>query len=415
MFYKIEKIIFVLIFCLAMGGRGVAPILAMEIEINSEEIKKIQEEIQIKEENIKNLDNQKEIYEEKIEIKRAEANNLKEELSLLTNRINKRELEIETQGEKIEKADLSIQKIQLEILNKKKEIEEDKDNLKELLITINEYDQKNYLEVIFLNASLSDVFNHLRYLNVVQGKVSRNLQRIATVKDGLEVQENDLRQERQNLINLKTELNGQKIQLTSEKEINQSLLNETRGAEWKFQSLLAEIITEQQNTENEINNLERQAREKIAIEKEKWAENMEKEGIIIFSWPVPFEKITCPFHDPDYPFRNWIGEHSGIDLRASQGTLVRAAASGYIARAKSGGVGEYNYIMMIHNNSFSTVYGHMSKVLVEENQYVKRGEVIGWSGGMPGTPGAGRFCTGPHLHFEVRLNGIPVNPEDYLL
>jgi len=415
MFDKIEKIIFVLIFCLAMGGRGLVPIFAIEIKINNEEIKKIQEEIQTKEENIKNLDNQKKIYEEKIKTKRAEASNLKEELSLLNNRINKREIEIETQEEKIEKADLFIKKIQLETLKKKKEIEETKDDLKELLITINGYDQKNYLEVIFLNASLSDVFNHLRYLNVMQGKVSRNLQRIATVKDGLEAQENDLRQERRNIINLKTELNGQKIQLTSEQEINQLLLSETRGAEWKFQSLLAEIITERQNTENEIIALERQAREKIATEKEKRAEDMEKEGIVVFSWPVPFEKITCPFHDPDYSFRNWIGEHSGTDMRAAQGTLVRAAASGYIARTKSGRVGQYSYIMIIHNNSFSTVYGHMSKILVKENQYVKRGEVIGWSGGMPGTPGAGRFCTGPHLHFEVRLNGIPVNPEDYLL
>ena len=414
-FNKIERIIFVLIFCLAIWGRGFVPILAIEIEVDNEEIQKIQEEIQVKEDNIKNLENQKKVYEEKIKIKREEASNLKEELSLIENRINKREIEIESQGEEIEKADLFIKKIQLEILNKKKEIEEDKDNLKELLITINEYDQKNYLEVIFLNASLSDVFNHLRYLNVVQGKVSRNLQRITTVKDGLELQENDLRRERQNVINLKTELNGQKIQLTSEQEINQSLLKETRGAEWKFQSLLAEIITEQQNTENEIIRLEKQAREKIAAEKEKQIENMEKEGIIVFSWPVPFEKITCPFHDPDYPFRNWIGEHSGTDFRAAQGTLVRASASGYVARAKKGGVGQYSYIMIIHNNSFSTVYGHMSKVLVKENQYVKRGEVIGWSGGMPGTPGAGRFCTGPHLHFEVRLNGIPVNPEDYLL
>ena len=415
MFNEIKKIIFILIFCLVLGGRGLAPVLAIEIKIDNEEIKKIQEEIQTKEDNIKNLDNQKEIYEEKIKIKRADASNLQEELSLLNNKINKREIEIETQEEKIKKADLSIKKIQLEILKKRKKIEKTKDDLKELLITINEYDQKNYLEVIFLNASLSNVFNHLRYLNVMQGKVSRNLQRIATVKEGLELQENDLRHERQNIINLKTELNGQKIQLTSEQEINQLLLKETRGAEWKFQSLLAEIITEQQNTENEIIRLEKQAREKIAAEKEKRAEDMEKEGIIVFSWPVPFEKVTCSFHDPDYPFKNWIGEHSGTDMRATQGTLVRASASGYIARAKSGGVGQYSYIMIIHNNSFSTVYGHMSKVLVKENQYVKRGEVIGWSGGMPGTPGAGRFCTGPHLHFEVRLNGIPVNPEDYLL
>jgi len=411
----IKKIIFILILCLVIGGRGLVPVLAIEIKIDNEEIKKIQEEIQTKEDNIKNLDNQKEIYEEKIEIKRTEANDLKGELSLLNNKINKREIEIETQEEEIGKADLSIKIIQLETLKKEEEMEETKNNLKELLITINGYDQKNYLEIIFLNSSLSDVFNHLQYLNIMQEKVSRNLQRIATVKDGLEAQENDLRYERQNVMSLKTELNGQKIQLISEQEINQALLSETRGAEWKFQSLLAEIITEQQNTENEIADLERQAREKIATEKEKRIEDMEKEGIIVFSWPVPFEKITCSFHDPDYPFRSWIGEHSGTDMRAAQGTLVRASASGYVARAKKGGVGQYSYIMIIHNNSFSTVYGHMSKVLVKENQYVKRGEVIGWSGGMPGTPGAGRFCTGPHLHFEVRLNGIPVNAEDYLL
>ncbi len=415
MFSKIEKVIFVLIFCLAIGSRGLTPILAVGIKIDNEEIKKIQEEIQNKEKNIKNLENQKEIYEEKIKIKRKEAGNLNEELSLLSSKINKREIEIETQEEKIKKADLFIKRIQIETIRKKKEMEDAKNDLKELLIAINGYDQKSYLEIIFLNASLSDIFNHLRYLNVVQGKVSRNIQRIATVKDALEVQENNLRQERQNIINLKTELNGQKIQLTSEKEINQLLLNETRGAEWKFQSLLAEIITEQQNTENEIADLERQAREKIAAEKGKRIKDMEKEGTIVFSWPVPFEKITSPFHDPDYPFRNWIGEHSGTDMRAKQGTLVRAAASGYVARAKNGGVGGYSYIMIIHNNSFSTVYGHVSKILVKENQYVKRGEVIGWSGGTPGTPGAGRFCTGPHLHFEVRLNGIPVNAEDYLL
>ena len=415
MFCKIKKVIFVLIFCLAIGGRGLAPILAIEIKIDNEEIKKIQQEIWDKEKNIENLDKQKKVYKEKIKIKRTEANNLKEELSLLNDKIDKRKIEIETQEEKIKITDLSIKRIQLEILRKKKEIEEAKNNLKELLIAINKYDQKNYLEIIFLNGSLSDVFNHLRYLNVVQEKVLRNLQRIATVKNGLQTQENNLQRERQNLSDLKADLNGQKIQLTSEREVKQSLLRETRGAEWKFQSLLAEIITEQQNIEKEISLLEKQAREKIAAEKEKQAKNMEKEGIIVFSWPVPFEKITCSFHDPDYPFKNWIGEHSGIDLRASQGTLVRAAASGYIARAKSGKIGQYSYIMIIHNNTFSTVYGHMSKVLVKENQYVKRGEVIGWSGGMPGTPGAGRFCTGPHLHFEVRLNGIPVNPMDYLL
>ncbi len=69
--------------------------------------------------------------------------------------------------------------------------------------------------------------------------------------------------------------------------------------------------------------------------------------------------------------------------------------------------------MIIHSNGLATLYAHMSRLDVEQDQYVSRGEIIGLSGGRPGSPGAG-FSTGPHLHYEVRQDGVPVNPMTFL-
>ena len=84
-----------------------------------------------------------------------------------------------------------------------------------------------------------------------------------------------------------------------------------------------------------------------------------------------------------------------------------------MATAHDAGLG-YSYISIIHADGLSSVYGHVSCILVKEDDYVVQGQVIGCSGATPGTPGAGRLTTGAHLHLEIRLNGIPVNPVDYL-
>ncbi len=132
-----------------------------------------------------------------------------------------------------------------------------------------------------------------------------------------------------------------------------------------------------------------------------------------FLWPTePMRGISAYFRDASYAAVFGVG-HNAIDIPAYQRTPIRAAADGVVYVAKDNGYG-YSYIILAHSNGFMTVYGHMNEILVEEGQIVPDGFVIGLSGGMPGTKGAGYMTTGPHLHFEVLHNGIHVDPMDYL-
>ncbi len=122
-------------------------------------------------------------------------------------------------------------------------------------------------------------------------------------------------------------------------------------------------------------------------------------------------QITYGYHDVNYPYRN-IAEHNGVDFNVSQGTLVKAAASGEVIEAVNGGGTGYSYVVIKHNR-LSTVYGHLSRIDVTVGSQVKQGKVIGLSGGQPGTSGAGQNTNGPHLHFEVWSDNRAVDPQKY--
>ena len=120
-----------------------------------------------------------------------------------------------------------------------------------------------------------------------------------------------------------------------------------------------------------------------------------------FSWPVT-GTITSPFGWRSNPFGGSPEFHQGLDIAAPSGTTVTAAAGGSVIMAQwYGGYG--NYILIDHGGGYSTGYGHLSAIYVSNGQTVKRGQAIG----AVGSTGA---STGPHLHFEVRIDGKPVDP-----
>ncbi len=375
-----------------------------------QEISELNDEIQSKGAEIEDIKKRKDIYEKNIQIKRQEMFSLNNQMGILNSQIAKTELEMEMTQAKIDKINLEVKNVKLHIKDKEGKITVQKERLSEFIRLIDRADQRSYLEILILNDSFSEFYNQLQYIEEIQIDLQGVLGETKLLKQDLEFKKSELDNKKGELEVLMKSLGQEEAKLDSEQGAKQVILTETRLSEQKFKSLLSQLKNEQAAIDAEITGLESRIREELKkIEMQKGL-NAVSTGQLI--WPVSGRYITAYFHDPDYPFR-YVFEHPAVDIRASQGTSIKAADGGYVARAKNNGFG-YSYIMIIHENGLSTVYGHVSRIDVREEDYVYRGQQIGLTGGMPGTPGAGRLSTGPHLHFEVRLNGLPVNPLEYL-
>jgi len=386
----------------------IAAVGSVNPSVNSKEINDLNSSIEQKRKQLNDIKSKQDEYNRVIKEKQTQQASLQNQLAIVDNRLAESQLGLDQVKIDIETTNLEVKKTDLEISDNDKSIESNKEHLSSAIKLLSQEGDRSQLEVLLLNSYLTDYISQLKYLENINGKITEGLSDLKVAKESLADSKTKLEASKEKLRQLRQQLEEQQVQLASEKDSKVYILDETRSSEAEYQRLLAQAKREQQAASSDIVSLERTMRNKM--------NQAGSDKITLkyngFIWPVPKNTITATFHDPDYPFR-YIFEHPAIDIRASQGTPLRAAASGYVGRAKDGGMG-YSYIMLVHGDGLATVYGHVSRIYVKEDEYVTQGQIIGLSGAMPGTPGAGPLTTGPHLHFEVRLNGIPVNPLEYL-
>jgi murein DD-endopeptidase MepM/ murein hydrolase activator NlpD len=130
-----------------------------------------------------------------------------------------------------------------------------------------------------------------------------------------------------------------------------------------------------------------------------------------FIWPEPQAQISQPFGPSTFWFEPPYGAyphfHTGIDMVEPFGSPVYAADDGIVALVGSSSSGYGNYVVIAHSGGLDTLYGHLSTALVKPGQQVMQGQTIGLEGSSGNS-------TGPHLHFELRINQTPINPAPYL-
>jgi len=348
-------------------------------------------------------------FKEDIQIKKQEARSLQDQISVIEENISGLSLVIEQTSAEIANTEAEIEAVQKDIEVTEVEIARQKTILAEYIRSLYAFDQQSSVALFLKYATFSAAITEAATYEEMQTRGQEVLQEVKRLRQEMREKQTALEGFRTGLTQLQQRQEAQQATLASAKQSKERVLDLTKEQESEFQRLLAEAQRTHQSAEAEIGRLDAMIREEL---RKQGIGNLPSVGVL--SWPVqPIFGVSCEFHCAGYPYAYLIGPHAGMDIPTNVGTPILAPADGYVARVRDSGGPGYSYILLLHGNKVSTVFGHVSGFAVGEGQMVSRGSVIGYSGGAPGTHGAG-LSSGPHLHFEVRVDNAPVNPRQYL-
>lgn len=265
------------------------------------------------------------------------------------------------------------------------------------LVAVYKYGMTGYFEMLCSAESLADLVSKFETVSYF---LRHDVAAIAKVEEvAAEIKE----QQR--------EYEDKKASLQSERNRYAALQKDAQNKQKQKTVLIGNTREELEKINNDMDKLEAALDELERTSKEIEAQIRKKqnEGAVLGTgkmiWPVQ-GRISSQFGWRMHPILKKRKFHSGIDLAVPSGTSVKAADTGkVIISGWNGGYG--NFITIDHGNGISTSYAHNSRLLVKEGEMVLKGQEIAKSGNTG-------LSTGPHLHFEVRINGAPVDPITYL-
>jgi murein DD-endopeptidase MepM/ murein hydrolase activator NlpD len=310
--------------------------------------------------------------------------------------------ELEDLNGELSHAKSEVDKTTIEMILKEEELNRIEDELEEKVMVLNDRvaaiyknGTGNVLEIILNAEDFLDFISKLKLMNLFAEQDTRTVISIKEKRDatiGIKKSIIDLREKQK-------EYQGKVEKLVAEAEQKTSEIENLYGEK---KSLLSKTTA----NKNALIQMEKELEIKEAEVKrilESYRYGSAPSGK--FMWPVA-GRITSGFGNRVHPIFGVWRFHSGIDIAAPYGTLIKAADGGQVVQA--GYFGGYGYsVMVYHGGGFATWYAHLSSIRVSVGQFVERGQVIG----LVGSTG---WSTGPHLHFEVRINGAAQNPLAYL-
>lgn len=300
--------------------------------------------------------------------------------------------QIETVQNEITILNVELTKLEKSIKEKEKELVEKRKLLEERMVAMYMAGDTTYLDVLLSGGFVDFVSNYYLVSQVVE--YDTNL--IGEVEK------------------IKTTLVEEKSQVETKKQEKVNKEASLKTLKSQKQSKVDSLSKEQKDLQGKVDVWDSKMREIQEEERRRAAAAAAANGNLQYSggqlqWPVPASsKISSPFGYRIHPIFNTYKLHTGIDIPASSGSNIVAAESGVVLLSSYGYNGGYgNYVIILHGDGLTTRYAHCSSLGVSEGQAVAKGQVIA-------SVGSTGDSTGPHLHFEVRKNGICYDPLSYL-
>lgn len=340
--------------------------------------------------------------QEKVNDLNTQLMNISSQITALENRLAQKNQELTEKKDQIEDT-----KSQLE--DAKKQEEQQYADMKVRIQFMYENAQESYFEALFSSESFSDFLNSAEYIIQIQEYDRKKLNEYQDTVDYIENVEKQLEEDYATLEEIKKEVEQEKASVEQEKASVAALMKqretELAGIEGNIDSAQSDAdfyAAEIKAQEEIIAEIKRIEAEKAAAGKQ---DNPYTGGV--FTWPCPSStRVTSDYGTRVSPMGGASSNHKGIDIGASGGAAIVAAADGTVTTAAySSAAG--NYVMIDHGGGLYTVYMHASALLVSPGQTVSAGQTIA----QVGSTG---ISTGNHLHFGVSLNGSYVSPWSYL-
>lgn len=367
--------------------------------------------------NIKEAQKELDSLDDQVADKKAYSDALMKKIDLLQDKLdalesNRDDLqsEIDAVQKRIDETQAEINKAEKEIEKKEQEFdgvyEEYCQRLRAMYISGN----VSMLEVLLESGDISSILTRAEMVKSVSEQDSATL-------DDLMTKMEEINKEREELANNKIQLGKDKDSLNSRKQELQKSIDEYNSSKAELNAEVEECnaalasLDDKRSEVKETLNVNQEQKRQIEAEinnalsgsgSNKPGSGNYNPGTGQLAYPTSYRQISAGY--PNYSNGSY---HGGVDWPCPTGTAVHAADSGVVVIAKKLTYSYGQYILIDHGNGLSTLYAHNSSLVVGVGDKVSKGQIIAYSGESGN-------ATGPHVHFEVRLNGTRVNPMSYL-